>query len=135
MGMRVVLQKNNPTVVLGDLNSGLAAPESDIIGYNENSMRLVSEMGFADVVSGCTWCDEGSANLASSGQKNELVASWIKNVTLDHILLRKASGVKARKVHKTFTFQDFSTSVDGKWFSLSDHIGVSAELTWEGAIQ
>jgi len=115
---------NRPAVILGDLNSGRAFPQQDIVAEGEETLILL-EAVYApayttDYTPLCTFCSTNP--VTNPGNDPDETSVWI-----DHILLDKlpaASVVSTERV-----YDEDVVPVGDQTVPLSDHFGMRSVIT------
>jgi endonuclease/exonuclease/phosphatase family metal-dependent hydrolase len=115
---------DRPAVILGDLNSGRAFPQQDIVAEGEETLILL-EAVYApayttDYVPLCTFCSTNP--VTNPGNDPDETSVWI-----DHILLDKlpaASVVSSERV-----YDEDVVPVGDQTVPLSDHFGMRSVIT------
>jgi endonuclease/exonuclease/phosphatase family metal-dependent hydrolase len=115
---------DTPTVILGDLNTGLAFPDQTIIAEGPSTLELLQEEFPAaytsDYVPQCTFCDTNPITGVAPGE----------SVWIDHILLYNLSAESVVSTERTFDEDvvPVDTPEGPIAIPLSDHFGMRSVI-------
>lgn len=110
--------QSRPAVIMGDLNSGFAYPEEDIVAEGEETLSLLESVFLAayaeDFTPECTFCSTNP------------VADSDSSVWIDHILLYNLTAENV--VSTARVFDQAVVPVGDMTVPLSDHYGLSSVI-------